>query len=58
MSDAIHRQDEGPQGTASLASDLSEEQLRTAPVLVSIDSLLIEELSGAEDDGFAAALTR
>ncbi|MHB1445420.1 MAG: hypothetical protein ACYCZV_07170 [Acidimicrobiales bacterium] len=60
MSDAVHRQDEDPQGTALLASDLSEEQLRTAPVLASINSLLVEELSESEseDDAFAAALTR
>jgi len=58
VSDAVHRQDEDPQGTALLASDLSEEQLRTAPVLASIDSLLVEELSKSEDDAFAAALAR
>lgn len=56
VSDAAHRQDEAPHGTALLPSDLNEEQLAAAPALVSIDTLLIEELSEEEDDAFAAAL--
>jgi len=39
-----------------LPSDLTDEQLAAAPVLSSIDALLIEELSEDEDEAFAAAL--
>jgi hypothetical protein len=45
-----------PHGTSLLPADLSSDQLDAAPVLGSIDSRLIEELSEDEDDGFAAAL--
>jgi len=41
---------------APLPSDLTDEQLAAAPVLASIDALLIEELSEDEDEAFAAAL--
>jgi hypothetical protein len=56
VSDAADRQHETPHGTALLPSDLTDEQLANAPVLASIDSLLIEELSDDEDEAFAAAL--
>jgi hypothetical protein len=56
MSDAIRRPDESSHGTALLASDLSEGQLTAAPVLTSIEALVIEELSEIEDQAFAAAL--
>jgi hypothetical protein len=39
-----------------LPADLTDDQLDAAQVLDSIDSLLIEDLSEAEDDAFAAAL--
>jgi hypothetical protein len=39
-----------------LPADLTDDQLDAAPVLDSIDSLRIEELSEDEDDAFAAAL--
>jgi hypothetical protein len=39
-----------------LPADLTDDQLDAAPVLDSIDSLLIEELTEDEDDAFAAAL--
>jgi hypothetical protein len=39
-----------------LPADLTRDQLDAAPVLDSIDCLLIEELTEAEDDAFAAAL--
>lgn len=45
-----------PWGFSSLPDDLTEEQLAAIPVLVSVDSLVIEELSDAEADAFAAAL--
>lgn len=56
VSDAAGRQDEPPHGIALLPGDLSEDQLSAAPVLMSIDALLIEELSEDEDEAFAAAL--
>ncbi|MGH9184709.1 MAG: hypothetical protein ACRD0U_02660 [Acidimicrobiales bacterium] len=56
MSDAADHQDQAPHGTALLPSDLSEDQLAAAPVLTSIDALLIEELSVDEDEAFATAL--
>lgn len=56
MSDSAYRQVEGSHGMALLPSDLTEEQLAAAPVLTSVDALLIEELSVDEDDAFAAAL--
>ena len=56
MSDAVRPSGEAPHRTALLPFDLTDDQLDTAPVLDSIDSLLIEELSEDEDDAFAAAL--
>ena len=56
VSDAADRQHDAPNGTALLPSDLTDEQLAAAPVLASIDALLIEELSEDEDEAFAAAL--
>ena len=56
VSDAADRQPESPHGTTLLSSDLTDEQLAAAPVLASIDALLIEELSEDEDEAFAAAL--
>jgi len=38
-----------------LPADLTDDQLAAAPVLASIDALLIENLSEDEDDAFAAA---
>lgn len=58
MSDAAHPQDEAPHGSLLLPDDLTEEQLDAAPVLASIDTLLLEDLSEDEDDAFAAALDR
>lgn len=42
--------------SAVLPSDLTEGQLAAAPVLGSVDALLVEELSEVEDDAFAAAV--
>jgi hypothetical protein len=58
VSDAARPRDEAPHGTLQLPRDLTEDQLDAAPVLASIDTLLIEELSEDEDDAFAAALDR
>ena len=41
---------EAPHGTSLLPADLTEDQLAAAPVLVSVDALLIEELSEDEDE--------
>jgi hypothetical protein len=56
VSDAADRGDGAPEGTAPLPSDLSDAQLDAAPVLTSVDALVIEELTDEEDDAFAAAL--
>jgi hypothetical protein len=56
VGDAADSQHESSHGTALLPSDLTDEQLANAPVLASIDTLLIEELSEDEDEAFAAAL--
>jgi hypothetical protein len=42
-------------GTSSLPRDLTPEELAAAPVLASVDALLIDDLS--EDEAFAAALS-
>jgi hypothetical protein len=56
VSDAADRQQESAHGSPLLPSDLTDEQLAAAPVLASIDTLLIEDLSEDEDEAFAAAL--
>jgi hypothetical protein len=56
VSDAAHDPDDNPNGTSLLPRDLSDDEFAAAPVLPSIDALLIEELSEDEDDAFAAAL--
>ena len=56
VSDAVDRQDGAPHGTALLPADLSEAQLDAAPVLTSVEALLIEDLTDDEDEAFAAAL--
>jgi hypothetical protein len=56
VSDAADRHHDAPRGPGLLPSDLTDEQLAAAPVLASIDALLIEELSEDEDEAFAAAL--
>ncbi len=56
VSDALHDHTDRPHGTTLLPRDLTTEQLRAAPVLASLDSLLIDELSEDEDDAFADAI--
>ena len=58
MSDSTERRSSPPSGVAGLLPDLSEEQLRAAPVLANVDALTIEDLSEAEDDPFTDALGR
>jgi hypothetical protein len=60
VSDAADHQDHDhtvPHGTDRLPRDLTDAQLDAAPVLASIDALLVDDLTDAEDDAFAAALT-
>lgn len=57
MSNAVPRDLHGPQGADLLPRDLTDEELAAAPVLVSLDALLIDELTDDEDDAFAAALS-
>ncbi|HEU5151784.1 MAG TPA: hypothetical protein VFU19_14885 [Iamia sp.] len=56
MSHGARPSGEALTGTSLLPADLTDDQLDAAPVLDSIDSLLIEDLSEDEDDAFAAAL--
>lgn len=56
MSDTAHRADDAPHGTSLLPGDLTEDQLAAAPVLASVDTLVIDDLLDDEDDAFAAAL--
>ena len=56
VSDAVRPPEEVPHGTSLLPADLTEDQLAAAPVLESLDALLIEDLSEDEDEAFAAAL--
>src|SRR5262249_22752789 len=56
VGDAADQRDQAPHGIALLPRDLTEDQLAAAPVLTSIDTLLIEELSVDEDEAFATAL--
>jgi hypothetical protein len=48
--------DEGPHDRALLPQDLSEEQLAVAPLLASVDALVIGGLTQGEDDRFVAVL--
>ena len=45
-----------PRGTSLLPRDLTPAQLKSAPVLASVDSLVIDELTDEEYDAFLAAL--
>lgn len=56
MSDVAAHRDEAPRGSALLPRDLTEDQLASAPVLASLDALLVDGLTDGEDDAFAAAL--
>jgi hypothetical protein len=57
VSDGARHPAEYPHGTGLLPRDLSEDELDAAPVLASADALVIDELTDAEDDAFAAALS-
>lgn len=57
VSDMAHEDADRPLGTGSLPRDLTPEELAAAPVLASVDALLIDDLSEDEDEAFAAALS-
>ena len=57
MSDPASSSTETPHGTGLLPRDFSADELAAAPVLTSIDSLLLD-LTEDEDDAFAAALAK
>ena len=56
MSDAAHHSDGTARGTSLLPADLTPDQLASAPLIASLDTLLIDDLTDDEDDAFAAAL--
>lgn len=56
VSDAAHHRDQDARGTARLPADLTDAQLEAAPVVTSLDTLLIDDLTDDEDDAFAAAI--
>jgi hypothetical protein len=56
VSDAASNGLDTPTASALLPRDLTADELTSAPVLASIDTLLIDDLSDEEDDAFAAAV--
>ena len=57
VSDAAASQGHRGHGVSLLPDDLTEQQLDAAPLLDSVDDLLIEGLTDDEDEAFARALT-
>ena len=45
-------------GTTLLPRDLNDDELAAAPILATLDSLLIEGLTEDEDDAFQVALAQ
>jgi hypothetical protein len=56
MSDAARHSDGTARGTLLLPADLTPDQFASTPVIASLDTLLIDDLTDEEDDAFAAAL--
>lgn len=56
MGDPARQQDHQPRGVALLPADLTVAELAAAPVLPSVDALLVPDLTDAEDEAFAAAI--
>ncbi len=56
VSDAARQRSESPHGTDLLPRDLTLAELDAAPLLTSLDQLLIEDLTDEEADAFAAAI--
>lgn len=48
--------DERPRGTSTLPPGLTEQELRDAPVLVSVEQLIIEDLTEEEFEAFDQAI--
>ena len=57
MSDAAHNAEAAPPGIGLLPRDLTEDQLAAAPVMTSVDVLLIAGLDEDEDEAFADAVS-
>jgi hypothetical protein len=57
VSDAARVPDGDARGVSLLPRDLTHAQLTGASTLASVDLLLIDDLSDAEDDAFAAAIS-
>jgi len=53
---ACQNDEAAPRGTSCLPPDLTPAQLESAPVLSSVDSLVIHELTDREYDAFLAAV--
>ena len=57
MTNTARQHDETvPRGTSLLPRDLTPAQLKSAPVLASVDSLVIDDLTDEEHEAFLAAL--
>jgi hypothetical protein len=56
VSDAASH-DDYPRGSGLLPRDLSEAELAAAPVLATVDALLIDDLTAGEDEAFGTALS-
>ena len=56
MSNAAGDQHDVPHGTALLPRDLTTDELSAAPLLPSVEVLVIEDLTDEEDEAFASAL--
>jgi len=56
VSDPAHGDSDGPQGLSTLPRDLTEEELRHAPVLASADLLVMDDLTEEEFEAFDQAI--
>jgi hypothetical protein len=56
MSDLAQGDNDGPQGLSTLPRDLTEEELRRAPVLASADLLIMDDLTEDEFEAFDRAV--
>lgn len=55
-STAQHHDEDAPRGTTLLPRDLTPAQLKGAPVLASVDSLIIDDLTENDFEAFVTAL--
>lgn len=56
VSDLAHGDSDGPHGLSTLPRDLTEEELRRAPVLASADLLIMDDLTEDEFEAFDRAV--